>query len=545
MEVATIVVGLGFIWVNGIHFPFLLFPVSFAFWYLSMDLSPLVPGWGVFSHATIRARVSLALGVLIMLAGYIFERKLGSDPDMGFWLYLFGLLTFKFSVFIDFPERDVRGSLYLLTQVALILVGSHLNRTTFHVFGTIGVIEYVASICSNRTSMSNSVLLWLLKALVAAALFSQAVRRGGNIEVLAGIVCLIGFNFNFLSFITSSELYYLLLLATNLGFAAIPGLFSRPLDLWLFTIPDMQFLLSFVTCILVAVYHLKVVKHIKEHPKALTDHLFLFYRILMSVAVSVIFIFLRQPCFTWVGGAGIFVVFSCYVEMRQVPKPVKAAAVFFAVLYSLFLQSNLMYLVACLALLGIVLAHLEDEKWEGCVIAVLLVLLSVPLNSKFLIAIGSIYVITYLTHLAYNTFRNSLVFPLVLIVMGLLIIFSAVQYQAVEIRLHEAFNSATPDFIKSVLSSNLHSLWQEGSGLDWYLSISKSQFTTQSIAAYPLNWMLWSGAFTHALVTGRPLYVTYLCAVFIEVLITVAIFLYFRRKMIRNVDEHVPVRVLS
>ena len=543
MEVATIAVGVGFVFLTGVYFPFLLFPVSFALWYLSMDLSPLVPGWNsILDNYTIRARVSLLVGVATMLAGYVFERKLGSDPDMGFWLYLFGMLTFKFAISFDFPSWDVRGSLYLLTQAAMILIGSHLDRTTFHVFGVIGMVEYVSSICSHRTSLSSSTLLWLLKALLAAALFSQAIRRDGNVEVLAGLVCLVGFNFNFLHFLTSNELYQLLFLATNLGFVTVPLLLSRPLDLWLFTIPDVKVIISFATCVSVALYHLKVAKHLYSLPENFSGHLFLGYRILTSVLVSVAFVFLRQPYFSWVGGAGAFAVGACYIGNKKIPKPVGAVMVVIAVLYSLFMQSNLMYLVACLALLVVLMWHMEKEEAQGCVIAVLLILLSVPLSSKFLIAIGAIYVISYLTHLAYDTFRNSLIFPLVLVAMGLLIIASAVKYQSVESQIQEAFYSAIPDSVKTLLSSNIYMFWKEGGAMDWYPSFSQTRFTLDSLVEHPLNWLLWSGAFTHALVHGRPMYVSYLLAVCIEVLVTVAIFLYFRQKMIRNVDDRVLVR---
>ena len=539
MEVATIVVGLGFVGLKGIYFPFLLFPVSFALWYLSMDLSPLVPGWSVFDHTLVRIRVSLVLGIAMMLAGYIFESRLGSNPDMGFWLYLFGIVTFKFAAAVDFPKWDIYGSLFFLTQVGMILVGSHLNRTTFHVFGTIGIIEYVLSLGNSRTALSNSFLLWLMKALVAAALFSQAVKCGGNIEVLAGTVCLIGFNLNFIPFVASSELYSLFLLATNLGFATIPGMFSRPLDLWFFIVPDIKFVISGVTCVLVLVYHLNVLTYTR--PNKLTDHLFLLYRAAMSIFISVTFIFLRQPYFAWVGGAGLLVVGACYWEAHILPKPAKAMVAFMAVLYSLYMQSNLLYLVFCVALHIIVMLHMNGSQVEGCVVAVSLVLLSVPLNSKFLIVIGSIYVISYLTYLAYNKFRNSLAFPLVLIVMGLLIIFTGVQYQSVGQQLQESFSSVTPDVVKAVLSSKVHTLWQEGGQFDWYLAVSEARFSWESFAERPLTWVLWSGAFTRALVAGRLLYVTYLCAACIVALVVVAMLLYFREKMIKNVDQRVVV----
>lgn len=555
MEIATIIIGLAFVGLWGIHFPFLLFPVSFVLWYLSMDLAPLIPGWQQLGHFTVRARVSIVMGALMIVLGYVFENRFGSDPDMGFWLYLFGLLTFLVAINFDFPVTDVHGSIFLLIQMGIILLGSHLDRTTFHVFGTIGVVVYVLSIYTTRIMTSNSVLLWLMKAMVAAALFSQALRRDGNIEILAGAVCLLGFNFNFINFATSSEVYSLLLLFTNLGFVAISEKFSRPLDLWLFTIPNMAFIISFFTSISVIVYYFKIVeKHFGKPVIGMSSHLYLLYRFFSSVAISFVFVFLRQSHFAWVGGLGLTAVALCFQPLVPTwtlarnynnenlgPNTVRIVMLLLSVFFALFLQSNLLYLVSCLALLFSTLSLLSLDKIQGCVFAVFLILFSIPLNSKFLIVIGTIYIITYLTHLAYVTFKDSLTFPLVLIVLGMLIIFSAVKYQAVEAEIQDLFYASTPALLRGFLSMNIQSFWREGSSTDWYLLLSETRFTVKSAITYPFNWLLWPGALTHALVNGRFLFMAYLCAASVVILVAVAIVIHYRNKMVKHLDGLVKV----
>lgn len=549
MEIATIVVGV--LYLTKVRFPFLLFPVSFSLWYLSMDLAPLYPGWVGFPYDKrfrIRARISITVGVVMMLLGYAAARFLGSYPvDLGFWLYFFGLLTFWVSVNFDLPPFDLWGSLLLLVNLTLILIGSHLDRTTFHVFGTLGVTQYVFSICSGRTKMTSSVFLWCLKALVGVAVFSQTILRGGAVEILAGTVCMIAFNFNFVHFVSSSEFYSLLLLATNLGFVGIVPLFSQPLDFWFFTLPDVQPVFSFVSSLFVLLFHAKIkVRHLQKAPSSLLEHGFLLYRFLLSIGVSFAFVFLRQPWFSWVGGAGIPVVALCYFPRRNSSRKsrdtlVTFTTLLFSVTFSLFVDSYLLYVVCCLSLFAATMSLLNDRKALGCVLAVLLVLTSVPLNSKFVLSIGAMYMIFYLSYLAYDTFRDSLLFPLALICLGGLMILLAVGYQHQEASIHKTFYSFVPAMLKVIASSNIRSFWVQSSWLDWVFLLSKTEFTLESFLGYPFNWIMWSGALCHALSHGPAPYVSYVCGVCIVVLLLALGLLEVRKRMEHHLDDKIKV----
>ena len=550
MEITTVVMGVAYL--SMVRFPFLLFPISFSLWYLSMDLAPLVPGWRISSYTTIRIRISIAMGIAIMLLGYTSETVLGSNPDLGFWLYFFGLLTFCVALNFDFPSSDLYGSLFLLVNMGLVLIGSHLNRTTFHVFGTLGVIEYVVGIYSMRIKTSDSIVLWLLKALVAASLFSQAVSRHGNIEVLGGIVCVLAFNFNFIHFITSSEFYSLLLLTANLGFVSTSSLFSQSLDLWLFILPNIQYLFGLLTSLMVILFHAKIaVKYLKTIPTGLEAHSFLLYRFFSSVALAFVFVFLRQPHLAWIGALGITMAPLCYSQpsfnnnthqqYKRIHRTITFIGLLFSVSFSIFLDSNILYLISCVVLLITTTSLLSDLKIQGCAFAVLLVLASIPLNSKFLITIGALYIISYLTHLAYNTFRDSLMFPLVLIGLGAVMIASAVQYQQFESDIHAGFDSIIPHTLKALLLRNIHSFWKEGSVTDWISFISKTRFSMASFMQLPFCWVLWPGAMMYALVAGPAPYVAYFCVLCILLVVTMAAVMSWREKMVRHLDDQLEV----
>ena len=561
MEITTVVVGLVFLWV--VRFPFLLFPVSFCLWYLSMDLAPLYPNFERLPYHEmfeIRRRVSLVFGAAMILIGYLLEKSLGSHPDFGFWLYLFGLITFATAMICHLPRDDLFGSMFLLVNMGLVLIGSHLNRTTFYVFGTLGVIEYAMVLFNLRIKVSNSLLLWLLKALTAAALFSQAVRREGNFEVLGGLVCILAFNFNALTLLPSGEVYAVILLLTNLGLVAVTNLLTRPLYLWFFTLPSDMFPVSLICSLSVAMFHASLlIKYLPSRPYTVSGYIYSTYRIAASVVVSFAFVCLRQPHFAWIGGLGIPIVAYCFSQglrwnsRRQADGYSSAALAtanvfaFFVLLlgisFSLFLQSNLLYLICCVAMLMSTLSLLSNWKGFGCVLSVALILLSVPLQSKFMITIGAIYLFLYLSYLAFDVFKNSLLFPLALIFLGLGVIYAGVQYQQRELFIQELFNSWTPTSLQNLLGQNIDSFWEPLGRYDWYHILSKTTFELDNFLQMPVKWLLWSGAVTFALVHGSVPLVSYVCLAGIVMLIVVYGLLEVRNGLTEHLDESVIVSV--
>ena len=567
MEIATIICGLGYVRI--VHFPFLLFPVSFSLWFLSMDLAPLYPSKKGMNFFEIRRRISVAFGMGMILLGYLMEQRLGSEPDLSFWVYLFGLMTFTGALQCSFPHDDLHGSIILLVNMGLILIGSRLDRTTFHVFGSIEIIMYTLAYFSTKIKMSNSVFLWVLKALCAAALFSQALRRGGNFEVICALVCVVAFNFNSIAFLTSSRIYNIFLLLTNLGFVASAVAFSRPFDLWFFTLPDTQLFVSLICSLPVTIFHAKIlIKYLASGPTSYGSYAYLVYRLLASVAISFIFVFLRQPRFAWLGGLGIPVIAlvlspslratvltnmnSRYNRQRgrNVGKKITLIlstfiTLLFGIAFSIYLQSNILYLICCMFMLVSVLSLMNKWKELGCLLAVFLILFSVPLQSKFVITIGAIYIFFYLSYLAYDVFKNSLLFPLALIGIGIGLIYSGIMYQRHESALHSQFQGLIPAPVQALMTQTISSLWEEGGKYDWYRYIEATRFSWGDFIQAPYKWLLWSGVMTFALVGGSPLLVSYMCAGGIVVLVCAYILLEVRESHKEHLDHKVKVRQLK
>lgn len=71
----------------------------------------------------------------------------------------------------------------------------------------------------------------------------------------------------------------------------------------------------------------------------------------------------------------------------------------------------------------------EFRRFLYCLINVGLMLLSVLLDRRVFIVFGSLGVFGYLGHLSYRVFKDSLMFPFVLSILGILIIYLGIKYQ--------------------------------------------------------------------------------------------------------------------
>ena len=560
IEISTILTGL--VYLSIVKFPFLLFPVSWMLWFLSMDLAPFLPEWyrGWRGMLEARRQLSVVFGLAMIIAGRFLEIKLGADPDFGFWLYLFGLLTFWFAVTFDFPEYDLHGSLYLLLNIAFCLVGSHLDRNTFHVFSMMGISIYTVGIFMNHIKVENSFLLWFLKAFAAAGLLSQALRTGGNIEILAALVCILAFNFNALRFLGSGKRYNLFLLVTNLGFVACIPAFQRPIDLWFFIFPDASWPVGFVCSLSVSLFHVGLLRYFFRPVEQGIPIVYHLYRLLGSVCIALVFVFFRQPSYAWVGGLGVPLVATNFsTELRSgfgggrrsqnyknVPHKFVAFVIFLlGIALSIYLETNILYFVCCFAMMSFVLSQMNRWKIGGCVFATALVLLSVPLQSKFIIVIGVIYIFSYLTYLAYEKFKNSIAFSLILISMGLSIMYLGYLYQTNEAAVEAFFELLTPNALKVILNRPLSVDWKPLGMLDWYHVVQQTEFSYDSLVTQPYSWIAWPAALVHALSKGTVPYVSYLCAIGIVLLFLALAVSKCRQSLVKNLDSEVTVSRLK
>ncbi|MFQ5544020.1 MAG: DUF2157 domain-containing protein [Nitrospiria bacterium] len=104
---------------------------------------------------------------------------------------------------------------------------------------------------------------------------------------------------------------------------------------------------------------------------------------------------------------------------------------------------------------GLTLMRSDSElsKFLYCMVNIGLVFLSVFLDRKAFVVFGSLGVFGYLGHLAYDVFKNSMVFPFALSLIGLGIIYLGIQYQ----RHHEAIQQWAFHLLPEGLRKNLPS----------------------------------------------------------------------------------------
>lgn len=544
MELATVTVGL--LYLTIVQFPFLLAPVSFSLWFLSMDLAPWFPQWGREGPYETRRQISLLFGLGLLGLGRLMEFYLGAEPDFGFWLYLFGLITFWFALSTS-PKTNsiISFSLYFLINVALVVVGSQLDRNTFKLFGTVGIILVAFEVLFNSLKFRKSFVLWVLKALAAASLLAHAIKHQGSVELLDALACYVAFNLESILYITSGEHYQLFILITDLGFAACASAFlSFPVDVYLFTF-NARVPVAFLLSLPVAMYHIPVVKEVmKSFPSrsaqySLTTIIFLAWRVIISVVASFVIAALRLPQFAFVGALGIPI-----VSLSLVPRLARGRQILvlpltgltllvLGVTFSQYLQSNLLYLACILAMAALVSAVMKwGKKGEavGCFLSALLILSAIPLQSKLMLVIAVINIFFYLSFLAYSVFKNSLLFPIVLIFLGMGLIVVGVFYQYWEETIYLSIVGVIPIDAQYLGQQSIYDL-----NLDWYPHFSSAAFSWESVWRMPLVWLAWPGALVHALAQSAMLNASLVCGAGILVLLVTGILLHALERHLNQV----------
>jgi hypothetical protein len=138
MEVGT--VGAGLVALRFFRFPFLTAPVTFALWFMSMDLTPLVYG-RLYYEVQGYEIVSLVFGLVLLAGSYLVDRR--TEGDYAFWGYLFGMFAFWSGLTLLEGGSELDWALYGLINAGLILLSVLVQRRVFVVFGAAGVFGYV------------------------------------------------------------------------------------------------------------------------------------------------------------------------------------------------------------------------------------------------------------------------------------------------------------------------------------------------------------------------------------------------------------------
>jgi hypothetical protein len=145
MELATIAAAA--VALRYVRFGFLTAPIAFSFWFLSMDLAALITRNASLSWET-HQWISVAVGLCTLLVGYGLQKyvhKPGEprSEDFAFWCYLFGMLAFWGGLTSMNSDSELMRVLYAWLNVAFIWLAVKLRRSTFLVFGALGVHLYL------------------------------------------------------------------------------------------------------------------------------------------------------------------------------------------------------------------------------------------------------------------------------------------------------------------------------------------------------------------------------------------------------------------
>ena len=166
MELATIAAGV--VALRFWRFPFLIAPIAFALWFMSMDLVPWVFGedWDSWDQRRI---VSLWFGLAMLVVAWAVDVR--ARGDFAFWLHLFGLLAFWGGLTLLDSHGELGKAIYCLINLVLLLLAVFLDRRVYAVFGALGVTAYLAHLAGEvfQDSLLYPFALSLIGALIITA----------------------------------------------------------------------------------------------------------------------------------------------------------------------------------------------------------------------------------------------------------------------------------------------------------------------------------------------------------------------------------------
>lgn len=89
----------------------------------------------------------------------------------------------------------------------------------------------------------------------------------------------------------------------------------------------------------------------------------------------------------------------------------------------------------------------ELNKFIYCLINLFFILISVIIQRRVFIIFGSIGVFSYLGHLAFKVFENSLLFSIALSILGITVIFLGIKYNRNKEYIERKLMESLPDFL--------------------------------------------------------------------------------------------------
>lgn len=174
MEMATVATAI--IALRFFRFPFLTAIIGLIFWYVSMDLAPLLYGHACSWNE--RAWVSVAVGAVMLVVGFGLDRR--TEGDFSYWFYLFGMLALWGGMSSMQNGNELRKFLYFLINLGFLGVAVILDRRVFAVFGAFGVMGYLGYLA--HRVFANSVAFPFVVSFIGIAVIALGVKYHRNRE---------------------------------------------------------------------------------------------------------------------------------------------------------------------------------------------------------------------------------------------------------------------------------------------------------------------------------------------------------------------------
>ena len=176
LEFGTLAAAVVLLW--WLRLPFMVMPVAFTLWYMSMDVAHMLMKKDGFDWQFSRD-VSLLFGLATCaVAVWVDLRcRLATDPrdrqDFAFWLYLFGAIMFWGGLSLRDSDNELAKALYALINVGLVFLGAAIQRRVFTVLGAFGVAGYLGYL-SHRV-FADSVLFPFALSLLGLAVVALGI----------------------------------------------------------------------------------------------------------------------------------------------------------------------------------------------------------------------------------------------------------------------------------------------------------------------------------------------------------------------------------
>lgn len=145
MELGTLVVGA--LLLRLYAYPFLVMPIAFTLWYMSMDISAMIAG----NHSTWEWNgiVSLYAGLTLIGLAFWVDIRAYRKADYAFWLYIVGVITFWGGLSSQDSDSEIAKLIYCGINLFMIAVGVLIVRRVFVVFGALGCCGYLTHLASS------------------------------------------------------------------------------------------------------------------------------------------------------------------------------------------------------------------------------------------------------------------------------------------------------------------------------------------------------------------------------------------------------------